>query len=245
MPAGDALYCLGIDVGTGSARAGDLRRARQTPRDGRSHRSRSSGPQEDFVEQSSDDIWQRVRQGGARGARARRQIGPAERDRRHRLRRDLLAGRCSTQDDRPVTVSPTGDDEQNVIVWMDHRAIDESRSASTRPRHDGAPVRRRAISPEMETPKLLWLKEHLPDELVARARGSSICPIFSTYRATGIDVRSLCTTVCKWTYLGHEATGGRWDDSYFPRRSASAISPTRASRGSARACARWASASAG
>ncbi|HVY46348.1 MAG TPA: FGGY-family carbohydrate kinase, partial [Minicystis sp.] len=27
------------------------------------------------------------------------------------------------------------------------------------------------------------------------------------------DVRSLCTTVCKWTYLGHEAEG--WDASYF------------------------------
>jgi hypothetical protein len=23
------------------------------------------------------------------------------------------------------------------------------------------------------------------------------------YRATGDDTRSLCTTVCKWTYLGH------------------------------------------
>ncbi len=35
---------------------------------------------------------------------------------------------------------------------------------------------------------------------------------FLGYRATGNDARSLCTTACKWTYLGH-AQG--WDESYF------------------------------
>lgn len=47
------------------------------------------------------------------------------------------------------------------------------------------------------------------------------------FRATGDDTRSLCTTVCKWTYLGHahmqnindndsrdmEACG--WDDEFW------------------------------
>ena len=32
------------------------------------------------------------------------------------------------------------------------------------------------------------------------------------YRATGNDVRSLCTTTCKWTYV---ASRGGWDASYF------------------------------
>src|SRR5262249_47647336 len=35
---------------------------------------------------------------------------------------------------------------------------------------------------------------------------------FLTYRATGDETRSLCTTVCKWTHLGHE---GRWDGTFF------------------------------
>jgi len=35
-----------------------------------------------------------------------------------------------------------------------------------------------------------------------------------TYRATGSDVRSLCSTTCKWTYLGQEGAGG-WQSDYF------------------------------
>ena len=72
------------------------------------------------------------------------------------------------------------------------------------------------ISPEMQTPKLLWLKEHLPAAW-QKHDVSWICRIFSTYRATDIDVRSLCSTTCKWTYLGEGAEGGvsGWRDDYF------------------------------
>src|SRR5690606_17823930 len=39
------------------------------------------------------------------------------------------------------------------------------------------------------------------------------------FRATGAETRSLCSTVCKWTYLGHEDGSdelpGRWDASFF------------------------------
>jgi len=50
--------------------------------------------------------------------------------------------------------------------------------------------------------------------------GNVDLPDFLTYRATGDETRSLCTTVCKWTYLGHEEGNiadsiGRWDDSYW------------------------------
>jgi FGGY-family pentulose kinase len=72
------------------------------------------------------------------------------------------------------------------------------------------------ISPEMQTPKLLWLKEQLPGSFARSARFLDL-PDFLTYRATGIDTRSLCTTTCKWTFLAHEQAEGRsgWDDSYF------------------------------
>jgi len=71
----------------------------------------------------------------------------------------------------------------------------------------------------MQTPKLLWLAETLPDTWHRAARFFDL-PDFLSYRATGDDTRSLCTTVCKWTYLGHEkslfpGSVGRWDESYF------------------------------
>ena len=89
------------------------------------------------------------------------------------------------------------------------------------------------MSPEMQSPKLLWLKERLPEAFSRAARFLDL-PDFLTYRSTGIDVRSLCTTVCKWTYVGHES---RWDASYFEAIGLAASS-AKDFRGSARVCAR-------
>src|SRR5262249_22291049 len=94
--------------------------------------------------------------------------------------------------------------------WMDHRAVEQA-ARITAGRHDVLRYVGGVISPEMQTPKLLWLKEELP-EAFARAAKFLDLPDFLTYRATGVDVRSLCTTVCKWTYVGQD---GRWDTDYF------------------------------
>jgi FGGY-family pentulose kinase len=38
------------------------------------------------------------------------------------------------------------------------------------------------------------------------------------HRATGTDARSLCSAVCKWTYLGHRGISGEgWDDGFLER----------------------------
>src|SRR6202007_2195669 len=51
----------------------------------------------------------------------------------------------------PLTVSTSGDERRNVIVWMDHRAIAEARLVNETQddvlRHVGG-----AVSPEMEIP---------------------------------------------------------------------------------------------
>ena len=205
-------YYLGIDVGTGSARAGIF--------DARGRRASAASfpikrwqPAPDQVEQSSEDIWRAC----ARATRAAL--------RQARLKAEAIAGigfdaTCSLvaldASDQPVSVSLTGRAEQNVIVWMDHRAIPQA-DRINRTQH---PVLRYVggiISPEMQTPKLLWLKEQMPATWRATARFLDL-PDFLTYRATGEDVRSLCTTVCKWTYLGQRGSEGRgWDPSYFKK----------------------------
>jgi FGGY-family pentulose kinase len=199
-------FYVGIDVGTGSARAGVFDAT------GRMHGMgtqpiRTWKPEEDHVEQSSADIWRAC--GLAVGAAlAEAKVGPEQ-----------IAGigfdaTCSLvalgAGDAPVTVSRTGEDAQNVIVWMDHRAMDQVARINA----GGHAVLKYVggvMSPEMETPKLLWLKENLPQTWSRTTRFFDL-PDFLVYRATGVDVRSLCTTTCKWTYLGHE---GRWDDAFF------------------------------
>jgi FGGY-family pentulose kinase len=210
MATGDAY--LGIDVGTGSARAGIF--------DARGQRLGMGvcpiqmwRPEEDFVEQSSEDIW---RASAKAVAQALREAGIGLGD-TGRIKGIGFDATCSLvaldENDRPVTVSPSGHDEQNVIVWMDHRAMEET-AAINATHHDVLKYVGGTISPEMETPKLLWLKKHLGMSWSRAARFLDL-PDFLTYRATGIDTRSLCTTVCKWTYLGHEGTAGLWDESYF------------------------------
>ena len=90
---------------------------------------------------------------------------------------------------------------------MDHRAIDQARRINET-HHDVLQYVGGVISPEMEMPKLLWLKENL-EGTFRRARGFYNLPDFLVRRATGSDVRSLCTTVCKWTYVGHAGWMGR------------------------------------
>ncbi len=215
MTAASPRHYLGIDVGTGSVRAaifdadGTLAGMGVAP-------IQTFRPEEDFVEQSSEDIWAGCAQAIA-AALARSALPPES------IAGIGLDATCSLvaldAQDRPVTVSPTGNDAQNVIVWMDHRAMAQTaRLNATKHevlRHVGG-----KLSPEMETPKLLWIKEKLPRSWERAARFLDLVD-FLSYRATGNDARSLCTTVCKWTYLGHEARDGDdttgWQASYFRR----------------------------
>src|SRR6202790_5375640 len=112
----------------------------------------------------------------------------------------------------PLTVSTSGDQRRNVIVWMDHRAIAEARLVNDT--HDD--VLRYvggSISPEMEIPKLLWLKRFLPSSYNSAGHFFDLADYLS-FRATGSTARSICTLACKWNFLAHEQ---RWSESYFER----------------------------
>src|SRR5262249_53742305 len=99
---------------------------------------------------------------------------------------------------------------QNVIVWMDHRATDQTERIN-RTKHDVLRYVVGVISPEMETPKLLWLKEKMPKTWQRDEKFFDL-PDFLAYRATGVEVRSACTAVGKGTSRGKEGT---WAAAYF------------------------------
>ncbi|MCD6384314.1 ribulokinase, partial [Candidatus Sumerlaeota bacterium] len=210
-----AKYIIGIDVGTGSVRAGifDLKGKRVALS---VNPIKLWRPTPDFVEQSSENIWQSVCK-TVRAALTSAQIRPEQ------IIGLGFDATCSLvvldKEGRPITVSPTGNPEQNIIVWMDHRAVEQARRINATHHRVLRYVGGR-ISPEMEPPKLLWLKENLP-ETFHNAGFFLDLTDFLGFRATGDDTRSLCTTVCKWMYQGHlsPARGsdsiGRWDNSFW------------------------------
>ncbi|TPK90082.1 FGGY-family carbohydrate kinase [Mesorhizobium sp. B2-4-12] len=199
-------HYIGIDVGTGSARAGvfDLSGTllASAKRDIKVWREPG-----DIVEQSSRDIWRAV---CAAVREAVAQSGAAP---------ETIAGigfdaTCSLvvlgEGGAPLPVGPSGDPERNIIVWMDHRAAEQARRIN----RSGEAVLNYVggvISPEMETPKLLWLTENLPATFDAAWQFLDLAD-FLTWRASGSLARSVCTVTCKWTYLAHE---NRWDEGYF------------------------------
>lgn len=198
---------LGVDVGTGSVRAAVFDAHGQKAGQGVAE-IRIWRPQEDFAEQSSEDIWQAAGK-AIRVALAAAGAPPES------VRGVGFDATCSLvavgSRGEPVSVSPTHSDEQNVILWMDHRAVEQAQRINATG-HEVLKYVGGVISPEMEMPKLLWLKEHHA-ECWRRATDFFDLPDYLTFRATGSRTRSLCTTVCKWTYLGHD--GGRWSDDFL------------------------------
>jgi FGGY-family pentulose kinase len=112
-----------------------------------------------------------------------------------------------------VSVSPDGKRERNIIVWMDHRATKQADEIN-RTGHRVLDYVGGRLSPEQEPPKLKWIKENLPATWEQARRFFDLAD-YLVYEACGEDVRSLCTVVCKWTYLGHEGERGGWDRSFF------------------------------
>lgn len=197
-------HLVGIDVGTGSARAGVFDEAGILQGSAVQAIAIWKGDG-NRVEQSSDDIWSAVCQ-AVRGAVEASGVDPSS-----------VAGigfdaTCSlvllAEGGAPLPIR----ENRNIIVWMDHRATEQAARINAL----GHPVLDYVggvISPEMETPKLLWLKENAPDIYDAAWQFMDLTD-FLTWKASGDLARSVCTVTCKWTYLAHE---GRWDAGYFEK----------------------------
>lgn len=199
-------YVIGVDVGTASARAGlfDLkgRMLSAAKRDITLYREAGS-----IVEQSSGEIWdavcaiiREVVQGA--GVLPEQVIG---------LGFDATCSLVVLGDGgKPLAVGPSDEVKRDIIVWMDHRAVAQAERINAIG-HDVLRYVGGRISPEMQTPKILWLKENRPATFTAAWQFFDLAD-FLTWKATSDLARSTCTVTCKWTYLAHEA---RWDESYF------------------------------
>jgi len=212
MTSEAAETVIGVDVGSTSVRARvftpDGRLLGRAVRPIATHR-----PQADFVEQDSANIWQAVCAAvrdavAASGAAADRVVGIAY---------DATCSLVLRQaDGGKIGVSPDGNggdapDQWDTIVWMDHRAIAEAEECSA----TGAEVLRflgGRMSPEMEIPKLMWLKRHRPDAW-ARCGLAFDLADFLSWMSTGRNERSVCTLTCKWTYLAHAEQP--WDRAFL------------------------------
>lgn len=86
-----------------------------------------------------------------------------------------------------ITHLISGNNEQNVILWLDHRAMKETEFINSF-NHPVLQYVGGKIFPEMETPKLLWLKKNLKDTW-NKAGFFFDLPDFLTWRATGDDSR--------------------------------------------------------
>lgn len=199
-------HYIGVDVGTGSARAGVFTENGTMLASGKRDIAIFQEMGE-IVEQSGNDIWRAVCS-AVKQAVLDSGVDPSS------IGGIGVDATCSLvvigAGGRPLPVGPSEDSERNIIVWMDHRAVEQAKRI-TALGHDVLRYVGGTISPEMETPKLLWLKENRP-AVFAEATQFFDLADYLTWRASGSLARSSCTLTCKWTYLAHEK---RWDPSYF------------------------------
>src|SRR3981189_1153695 len=199
---------IGVDVGTSSARAGVFDEKGTLLATAR-HPITVWHEAGNVVEQSSSEIWAACVD-SVRAAMAEAALPPSA------IKGIGFDATCSLVvldgNANPLTVNTSGDQRRNVIVWRDHRAVGEARLINDT--HDDVPpCVCGSISPEMETPKLLWLKRHLPSTYRSAGHFFDLADHLS-FRATGSTVRSICTLACKWNFLSHEQ---HWSSSYFER----------------------------
>ncbi|KAG7203325.1 hypothetical protein KM043_010413 [Ampulex compressa] len=200
-------YFVGVDVGTGSARAalvssnGKIMSLATCPLE-------IFHPAQNFYEQSSDNIWSAV----CHVVKSVVADTPAD-----SIKGIGFDATCSLvaidKAGSPVTVSLTGEDKQNVILWMDHRAQEEADFINACG-HDMLRYVGGKVSLEMQTPKMLWLKKNLPLSW-NRAALLFDLPDYLTWKATGSESRSLCSLVCKWNYNADVSGKNGWSEDFF------------------------------
>lgn len=221
MKSATRFYYIGVDVGTGSARAALV------DNDGNilaesTHATQTFRLESDarIFEQSTTDIWSQIKL-------AITQVVAASKVDPSLIKGVGFDATCSLAvtdfDGNPIAVTPQspttsfnwGPGERNVILWADHRAEAEAALINS----TGSKVLNyvgKTMSLEMEIPKILWLKKHMPAELFEQCMFFDL-PDYLTYKATGSLARSNCSLVCKCSYVPPGVDGSElgWQPEFF------------------------------
>ncbi|KAJ5681541.1 sugar kinase [Penicillium maclennaniae] len=206
-------HFIGIDVGTGSARACII----DAKGDIVGLASENIGlwqPEHGYYEQSTTDIWRCI------CAAVQRAIS------QHNISPETVRGigfdaTCSLsvfnhETDEPVSVTgPDFDTDRNVILWLDHRPVDEAAKINAT-NHNLLRYVGGKMSIEMEIPKVLWLKNHMPRELFDKCTFYDLGDAL-THIATGNEKRSFCSVVCKQGYVpvGVDGSVKGWQEDFL------------------------------
>ncbi|XP_053929008.1 FGGY carbohydrate kinase domain-containing protein isoform X4 [Cuculus canorus] len=197
-------YYVGIDVGSASVRAALVDEFGTVV----AHADQPIliwEPQPDHYEQSSADIW------AACCSVTKRVVCGVDAG---QIRGVGFDATCSLvvvdKQFQPLAVNCEGQNNRNVIMWMDHRAVSQVERINAT-QHKVLSYVGGVMSVEMQPPKLLWIKENLRESCWEKAGYFFDLPDFLSWKATGVTARSLCTVVCKWTYTSN----GGWDDSFW------------------------------
>lgn len=191
-------YFLGVDVGSASVRAGVF--DRQGKRLAFSVRPiKQFHSKADWVEQSSADIWSQVCY-TVKEAVSLANVRPQQ------VRSLGFDATCSLvavgHQNESISFAESGESERDIIMWMDHRATEETLAVNL----TNDPALQYVggeVSVEMELPKVLWLKRHYPERYQQVRRFFDLAD-YLVWRSTGADVASICTLTCKWNYLAHK-----------------------------------------
>jgi D-ribulokinase len=197
---------IGVDVGTGSARAGVFDGAGRLIANARRPIAIWREPGE-IVEQSSRDIWRAVTAAVLETVEASGLPPAAFAGMGFAATSSLVV---LDRDGRPLSVNPTNAPDRDVIVWMDHRAAEDADCINAGG-HEALRYVGGTISPEMQAPKLAWLARRKPETLASAGHFFTLTD-FLSWRATGDLQRSNSTVACKFNYLAHER---RWASEFF------------------------------
>ena len=183
----ERLVCA-VDVGTGSARAGILDGGGRLL--GRAeHPIRMHRPEPGHAEHDSEDIW-RAACAAVRAAVRASGVGS------HGIEGICFDATCSLvvrdRHGMQLSVSRGGAAGWDTIAWMDHRAVDEA-DRCTATGHCVLGYVGGVMSPEMQIPKLMWIRNHLP-QIWARAGLFFDLTDFLSWKACGSTARDRKST---------------------------------------------------